>query len=328
MIKMLSGKYTVDNNDNIYMQILIFVKACLCSISQVVLLNNAIAGLVIAAAICYHSLLLGIMAALGAIISVALARLMKFDADEINSGLFGYNGVLVGLAVGYFMGSANFLFVAILAATLAATSVLLSFSLNRVLSVWSIPPYTLSFNIITLLFFSSAVYFGYFPGVHVPDSIAGISLISDFGQGFMRLEHELLVNSVLRSLSQLFFVNNIVSSILILVALIIGAPKVAIFAFIGSLAGSLFGMYMEADQSSLYNGLIGYNAYISAVAIGLIFEKVSIKSLLWSIFAAIFATVVHGSFNSILAIFDLPVLTLPFCLVAIMLYPAVKYVKK
>ena len=80
---------------------LTFIAASLKGISQVILIENAITGLLILIAITIDSYYLGIIALLSAIIGTLVENLEVQMKIRINQGLFGYNSVLTGMALAY-----------------------------------------------------------------------------------------------------------------------------------------------------------------------------------------------------------------------------------
>ena len=78
---------------------LTFIAASLKGISQVILIENAITGLLILIAITIESYYLGIIALLSAIIGTLVAKFGGADEHTINQGLLGYNSVLTGMAL-------------------------------------------------------------------------------------------------------------------------------------------------------------------------------------------------------------------------------------
>ena len=73
-------------------------------ISQIFLLNNVITGILFLAGAFYNSWPIGIGAVIGVLAGTFTALLLKYKRDDINQGLYGYNGALVGLATVYFFG--------------------------------------------------------------------------------------------------------------------------------------------------------------------------------------------------------------------------------
>ena len=76
-----------------------FVDAWLRSAAQVVMINNPLAGLLIMTACYFPSAVVGAHGALGLTGAVTAAFALGLDRQARASGLFGYNGLLVGMAL-------------------------------------------------------------------------------------------------------------------------------------------------------------------------------------------------------------------------------------
>lgn len=72
-------------------------------IGQVMFQNNALSGLLMLVGIFLNSWQLGVLAVGGNIISTLAACISGYGRDDIKNGLYGFNGTLIGIAVGVFM---------------------------------------------------------------------------------------------------------------------------------------------------------------------------------------------------------------------------------
>ena len=72
-------------------------------IGQVMFQNNALSGLLMLAGIACNSWILALLALAGNIVSTLTACLCKYSREDIRNGLYGFNGTLVGIAIGVFM---------------------------------------------------------------------------------------------------------------------------------------------------------------------------------------------------------------------------------
>ena len=90
-------------------------------IGQVMFQNNAFSGLLMLIGIACNSLLLAFLALAGNVASTLMALLVGYSKDDIRNGLYGFNGTLVGIAIGVFM-KINFIsiFLLILASCFSA----------------------------------------------------------------------------------------------------------------------------------------------------------------------------------------------------------------
>lgn len=76
-----------------------FIDAVLRGVGQVMLQNNAYAGLLFLAGVFYNSTLFGAGVLVGAATSTATARLLAVETSQLRAGLFGFNGALVAVGL-------------------------------------------------------------------------------------------------------------------------------------------------------------------------------------------------------------------------------------
>ena len=72
-------------------------------IGQVMFQNNALSGLFMLIGIFLNSWQMGILAVCGNMISTLTAYFSGYKHNDIKNGLYGFNGTLVGIAVGVFL---------------------------------------------------------------------------------------------------------------------------------------------------------------------------------------------------------------------------------
>jgi urea transporter len=80
-----------------------FVDTLLRGTGQVMFQNNPITGLLFLIGIFYNSYQFGIAAVIGLLASTITAMLLGADRNLIRAGLFGFNGVLTGIALVFFL---------------------------------------------------------------------------------------------------------------------------------------------------------------------------------------------------------------------------------
>jgi solute carrier family 14 (urea transporter)/urea transporter len=138
-----------------HMQALTFLVTCLRGIGQVFFMNNPLTGLLILVAIVVQSRKVAVFGILGLLSSNLLAIALRFEDGMIESGLFGYNGVLVGLAIATFGGDGEDSYQSglVLATILTAMfSTVIFVSIGRLLLPYKVPPFTLPFNVAVLVY--------------------------------------------------------------------------------------------------------------------------------------------------------------------------------
>ncbi|XP_055273256.1 urea transporter 2 [Moschus berezovskii] len=128
---------------------------------------------------------------------------------------------------------------------------------------------------------------------------------------------------VLRGMSQVMFVNNPLSGILIVLGLFIQNPWWAISGCLGTVVSTLTALILSQDKSAIAAGLHGYNG----VLVGLLLAVFSDKGdyfwwlLLPVIVMSMSCPILSSALGTIFSKWDLPVFTLPFN-IAVTLYLA------
>src|SRR5690606_29913358 len=96
-----------------------YIHFILRGIGQIIFQNNIYSGLLFLIGIGYSAPLLCAGALLGTIISTGTAQILNYSKEDIQYGLYGFNGALVGIAIWYFFGfSTTTLIVLIISASL------------------------------------------------------------------------------------------------------------------------------------------------------------------------------------------------------------------
>ena len=72
-------------------------------VGQVMFQNNALSGVLMLAGILLNSWQMALMAIAGNVVSTLTACLSGYSREDIRNGLYGFNGTLVGIAIGVFM---------------------------------------------------------------------------------------------------------------------------------------------------------------------------------------------------------------------------------
>ena len=86
---------------NPFSKYLLFTDIILKGISQIMLQENRWTGLFLLAGIFTGNRLCGIAAIVAAITSTVTVRLLKFNKESIQSGLYGFNAVLTGIVLAF-----------------------------------------------------------------------------------------------------------------------------------------------------------------------------------------------------------------------------------
>jgi urea transporter len=262
------------------------VRIALRGIGQVMFQDNAGTGLLFLIGIAWDSPLMGVGAAIGAIIGPLVASLARFDRKEIEAGIHGFNPVLVGAGLMAFLQPVVLTWVFVVVGCVGATFV--TYLARRYLKF---PTYTAPFVVTTWLL------------IAVAHAIAG-SAIDVVSAPVVETPIGLFQGLLLKGVAQVFFSANVVTGILLLVGIALSDWRHAVIALLGSLLGTALGVYHNNPDTKISIGIYGYNASLAAMAVYL-----WRKSLLLPMLGAAIAIPMTEVFPGWLGI---PALTAPF----------------
>ncbi len=138
------------------------------------------------------------------------------------------------------------------------------------------------------------------------------------------------INYPLRGIGQVIFVNNPVSGLLILVALFIQSPWVAIMGLVGVVASTLTAVWMKLDRDSIRNGIFGYNGILVGAALATFgMSGNGAWNPAWAIavifFSAMTTVLMKTAGMWFVPKFKVPLLTLPFNIATLLFLSAVLF---
>nr|WP_272212980.1 urea transporter [Marinicella sp. W31]MDC2878916.1 urea transporter [Marinicella sp. W31] len=271
-----------------------FLTQCLRGAGQVFFMENALTGGLFLAAIAYASYAGGNWVTLvGAIVGVCVAtltaRLLECDEDSITSGLFGFNGILVGVAIPTFISASPQLWFYVVVG--AAMSTVVTAALSAMITKsWGIPASTGPFVLTGWLLVAGAYTFGAL-------DVSGDSpkLVSDYISGAERIPSHLeLVQIFFRNIGQVYLLGNEISGAIILLGILIASRVAGIAAVLGSLVAMATAIALRAEPHSVVQGLYGFSAVLTAMAVGVVFLKPSPRVVVYALLATIVTVFLQG----------------------------------
>jgi urea transporter len=301
--------------------VLAFVDSCLRGVGQVCFMNNPVTGLAIIVGMFVAEAWLGFAGVLGLVVSTLAAILIGMDRGAIRAGLYGFNGVLVGAGMSLFMQPDwDGLVMVWIAAAAALSTVVHAALANVFIGAWKVPPFTLAFNFMTLMFLIGALNYanGRVGGLVAPADAQVTSgdvsnTLRSAADAASANNIEGVANAIFRGIGQLFFANSVAAGIIIVVGLAVCSRIAAIFALLGSAAGMLTGLAVGASGVAIYNGLWGFNSFDAAIAVGGVFFVLTLRTGVLAIACAVLAALLFGAIGALFVPWGLPALTLPFC---------------
>lgn len=291
------------------------------SYSQLFLADSYwLAALVILAS--FINIYVGLFGLLSVILTNFFANILNYNHHYIQKGYYGFNSLLVGLFIGYtyapswqlliFSAFASFLcfVLTIVIAGLQANKKLPFLSLPFLFTVWLIILATPHF---TSLVDSDSSIFIYNDLM----KLGGSEMVNAY-HFYDNIELPQIIDVYLKSLGAIIFQYNIVAGVLIVIGLLIFSRIAFMLSVVGFLSGYYFFILLQGNIGLINYTYIGFNFILAAIAIGGYFLLSNSYSFLLVIIAAPIISMIIAASATILGSFGLPVLSLPFNIMVIM----------
>lgn len=224
------------------------IKTLLLGFSQVFLLQSALSGALILAGLFCNSWQLALLALLGCLVSRSVASLWRDTKSEIADGLYGFNGTLVGIAIGVYW---EISWLSILLLVVGATlSTWLARAFRRHAQLPGLTaPFIIAVWVLLLLSMLAP------QGVGLLDSVAQL----EEGQSQWRMLGVALGDSV----GQVMFQANVLTGVLFFLAIAWESRRKALYTLLGVLIPMLAIPFVP--ETVWREGLLGYNAVLCAI---------------------------------------------------------------
>lgn len=260
-----------------------FTQQVLRGLSQIMLQNNLLTGVLFLAGIFAGSISMGLGALFATAMGTLTALVLRYPEGETNQGLYGFSAALVGVALLVFFEPTPLTFLFITIGSIVAT-LLQHFFIRK-----NLPVFTLPFVLVTWL----AVYLikTFFPELQLLPKISDPSGILDF-------------TYALKGFGQVIFQEHILSGIFFFVAVAIASPTAALFGLIGAIFAALLALFFGIPLENINAGLSSYNAVLCAI----VFAELKFKNGLWVFLSVFLAALVSLWMTS----YTLLQLTFPF----------------
>ena len=270
--------------------------------SQVMLMENALSGGLILLGITIHSPLLGLMAFISSLAGSLTGHYIGADKSAIHQGLYGFNSLLCGIAVMLFLQNDWRWLIAPITAIMAAV---LMFYLSKYLAKWKIPILTFPFVVVTWLGLLAAYTI---KALHInPEFVA--SSPAKWNLPSEGTPHFFL--GLIKGVGEVFIIDSLWTGSLILIALFVAGWRFGIYAVVGTFISWLTALWLGVDAELLDLGLYNYNAVLTMIAVGLLFDDKRRFPLI-GIFAAATTVPISAGMDLLLYPLGLPALTSPF----------------
>lgn len=289
--------------------------------------NNPLTGLLFIigifwGAVAAGSIAIGIGAVVALLISTLTAMVLNVDVGSLRQGLYGFNGILVGIGVTTFIQNTPLMWVYLIIG--AAVSTVAMLAITNLMKNWEMPALTFPF-VLTTWFLVLAVY----QFTHLPSGSLGPPAFPVNGNpsgADTSLTVGFLLTGWITGVSQVFLINNVITGIIFVIALAINSWQAAILALVGTAVGLIIALLFGANAHSIGIGLYGFSAVLTAIALGSVFYLPSFKVVLYTIAGVIFTVIVQAALNTALSPIGIPTFTAPFVLATwLFLLPKAKF---
>lgn len=219
-------------------------------IGQVMFQDNAFSGILMLVGIAMASWQMALLALAGNIIGTLTAYVSGYDRNDIHDGLYGFNGTLVGIAVGVFL-SVNAWSVLIMAmASVLSAWIVRLFSIQDKFSGFTAPFILATWVMLALVRWC-------YPSLLLPVSISTVAGEPDFFQAFCM------------NVGQVMFQGGtVLAGLFFLLGITVNSRTNALYTVFGATLPIFVALLMGVDCNPINAGLLGYNGVLCAIALG------------------------------------------------------------
>ena len=296
-------------------KLLRFVDINLRGVGQVMFQDNPASGALFLAGVTWGSLAAGapniVIAGIVAVVVATLtAQWLHVDGTSLGAGLYGYNAVLVGLALATFLAPGPLLWLYVVLG--AAVSVVVMLGTSNIVKGWG-SALTFPFVLTTWLLLLATYGFAGLSGLALPDA----ALVTPFESvAATRISAGAFVQGVLHSISQVFLKGESVTALFLIAGLAVSSLAAAAFAVGGAILAVVTAHLFGVESDLIVGGLKGFSPLLTAIALGTVFYRPGWRVVAFAALGTVFTVIAQEALNVALTPFAIPALTAPFVLVS------------
>lgn len=298
-----------------------FINSILKSYSQIFFSQNFIFAIIILA-VTFITPYLGAMGLLAVILTNLIGYFFNFNKTHIEEGVYGFNALLLGLALG-FEYKFNIAFIIVFLSAIVFLLFITSL-LQQVFYKYKLPFLTLPFLITYWIVYLGV---GSFELIELQEQYIYVAnykaeesefFYYNFVHILDNVNIPLLLKSYLKTLSATFFQNSVLAGCLIAFALLLFSRIAFSLSLIGFVSAYYVFQLLGLDTSLLTDYLVGSNFIFFAIAIGCFF----VLPNKWSYLSVLLLTpalcLLYIGFSKIFLVFQLKSFTLSFVVLTIL----------
>ena len=222
----------------------------------------------------------------------ANGRVLHVDEAALHAGLYGFNGVLVGLALATFIAPGPLLWWYVVLG--AAVSVVVMSATASTLKALGMPTLTFPFVLVTWLLLLASYGFAGLGGDSLPEADVAAPYVS---MASAQLSAADFLQAALFSVSQVLLKASVVAALLFLAGLAVNSMAAGVAAIGGAILAVVTAHLLGAETDLITGGLLGFSPVLTAVALGTVFHPPGWRVAAYAALGTIFTVIAQAAFN-------------------------------
>ncbi len=265
----------------------------------------------------------GLSGVIAVIVGHIVADIMGFDRHAIRSGELGFNVLMTGLVLGSIYQFNIYLVFLLALAGLLAMLVTLWF--RKVLFDHNLPYLSLPFLVSVWILLLSVSQYKTFAlsevGLFTYNDLAlvgGLQLVKWY-EHLQAISINPFWDVYFKSIGAIFFQYNLFAGIAIAIGLLLFSRISFVFSLVGFATGYFFYKMVDGNFTEMHYSYIGFNFILTSIALGSFYLVPSFYALVVVVLVIPITAIIISAFGSIFAVFQLPIYSLPFNIVVLMM---------
>lgn len=227
------------------------IKQSLVGVGQIFLQENGLTGLIITFAMFFSHWTLGITCLLGALIGTLIARALKYPAEQIQQGLYGFNASLAFMCVMFTFGEVDasnpIVWLLGIVASIVSTLLMREFTKRNKVA------FTFPFVVTSWIFCWGVAKLGLFGLIQTTPALPDLTSTVD------------AMREPFYAWAEVNFGANVITGVLLFLAIAINTPIAAVYGLTAASVGAAFAYHiLDIDQNTLANGIYGFSPVLVA----------------------------------------------------------------
>lgn len=255
-------------------------------VGQIMLQGHTLTGLLFLIGILFNAPLMALAGLLATVIGTLTAKLLKYNEDDINAGLYGFNAALVGISLIALFEPTVAIWVTLIISS-ALSSVIMNIFIKQ-----KLPAFTFPFILLTWI-----AIFIFHNLIPIADAPPHEIIVDVYHEPFSLLGHGL-------GFGEVIFQSSLISGVIFFIAVYISSPNAALYGLLGAILGMAVAILFKDRIEDVKMGMFSFNAVLAAIAMSGPKKKDGLYVVL--------AVLLSGLTEEVMIRLDLPILTFPF----------------